>query len=335
MSSPTYKILGQQDLPSEDINDFAMSVLEGLSETPKRLSSRFLYDATGSEVFREIMELEEYYPTRCEAQILDTHGPQIARHAGSGPLNLVDLGAGDGAKTRILLEHLQRANVDVSYVPVDISESAMAQLVATMGAALPGLPIAGVVAEYAQALKWLTHENPARRNLVLFLGSNIGNFNKAQARSFLRRLWSALAPDDLVLVGYDLKKDIDLLLHAYNDAPGVTARFNLNLLTRINAELGGHFDISTFRHYSTYDVFTGAMESYLVSMEAQSVEVDYLHTRFDFNAWEPIHTEYSYKYLESDIRDLALATGFDLLRNLHDAKRWFCDSLWQVRKDTP
>jgi uncharacterized SAM-dependent methyltransferase len=167
---------------------------------------------------------------------------------------------------------------------------------------------------------------------VLFLGSNIGNFNRAQARVFLRQLWEALNDRDQVLIGFDLKKDIELLLAAYNDAKGVTADFNTNLLRRINRELGGDFDLSAFRHYATYDVFSGAIESYIVSLKEQVVTIRELQTTFHFDEWEPIHTEYSYKYLQKDIDSLAAVTGFKIIEQYYDSKRWFTDSLWQVDK---
>jgi L-histidine Nalpha-methyltransferase len=331
-SAQAYRILSPTDLPNQPLTEFAAVVLEGLSEIPKRLSSRYLYDDRGSELFREIMDLEEYYPTRCEAEILSVHGREIARTFQSEELNLVDLGAGDGVKTLQLLGSLADQRVDVRYVPIDISEGAMADLTARITQAMPDVSVAGLVAEYTSALHWLTAQGDGRRNFVLFLGSNIGNFNKAQARTFLRRLWSVLNEDDYVLIGFDLKKDIDRLLDAYNDAKGVTAQFNLNLLTRINRELGGHFDATKFRHYSTYDVFSGAMESYLVSMQEQTVAVDALNTEFAFLPWEPVHTEYSYKYLESDIADLANATGFAIDGMFSDDNGWFCGSLWKVCK---
>src|SRR5690606_11038043 len=236
-------------------------------------------------------------------------------------------------KTLLLLRHLHEIGADVCYVPIDISEAAIAGLVERMSAQLPGLQVRGLVAEYTDGLRWLRANTSERANLVLFLGSNIGNFNKAQARGFLRRLWSALAADDYLLVGFDLKKDIDLLLSAYNDPQGVTARFNLNLLARINRELGGNFDVESWRHFGTYNVFSGAMESYLVSRERQTVYIDAIGVSFDFEPWEPIHTEYSYKYLESDVDELAAATGFDIPARFFDRRGWFTDALYRVRKD--
>jgi len=180
-------------------------------------------------------------------------------------------------------------------------------------------------------LKWL--KNTAyRKNLVLFLGSNIGNFDKAHSRAFLYNLWNILNDEDNVVIEFDLKKDINLMLKAYNDSKGVTAEFNLNLLRRINRELGGNFDLEKFRFYAGYDVFTGAIESYLVSLEQQEVFIEKIGQSFVFDSWEPIHTEYSYKYLESDIEELAERTGFLIKKQLYDSKRYFVDSVWSVNK---
>lgn len=330
--SAMYRELGPDDLRVHPSQAFASDVLEGLSERPKRLSSRYLYDQRGSDLFQSIMALDEYYPTRCEGEILGVHSGSILACVGDLPLNVVDLGAGDGTKTEVLLRAATAAEMDATYVPIDISAHAMDGVTREMASKFPDMPIAGLVAEYMGALHWLNQPVDRRCNLVLFLGSNIGNFNKAQARRFLRQLWSALAPGDLLLVGFDLKKDIELLLAAYNDTKGVTAEFNLNLLARINSELDANFDLSAFRHYSTYDVFSGAMESYLVSMQRQVVSVGALHTKFEFDAWEPIHTEYSYKYLESDIATLASDTGFEVEQTFKDAKGWFADALLRVAK---
>ena len=310
--------------------EFAMDVLQGLSERPKRVSSRHFYDAKGSELFARIMDLQDYYPTRCERQILEAHAADIVAPLVQQPFDLVDLGAGDGRKTMILLAHLARLGAVVRYVPIDISEAAVADLTERIRDALPTIEVAGLVSEYTDGLRWMHAQPDARRSLVLFLGSNIGNFPMPQARAFLRRLWSSLADEDRVLIGFDLKKDIDVLLHAYNDREGVTAAFNLNLLERINRELGGEFDLTSFRHFGTYNVFSGAMESYLVSQVAQRVPIEALGMSFEFDAWEPIHTEYSYKYLPRHAGELAASTGFVVEATFHDARQWFCDGLWRV-----
>lgn len=330
-----YQVLGPQAVHDlhDPLRELAYDVLVGLSERPKRMSSKYFYDDAGSRYFQRIMNLPEYYPTECEAEILRSHADMLTRRVVElGPFNVVDLGAGDGKKTMILLEHLRRAGADFVYVPIDISEGAMRQLVGVVRERFPDVRVEGLVCEYADGVRYLGQGQDGRRNLVLFLGSNIGNFNAVQARAFLRRLWSSLSDGDYAIVGFDLKKDIEVLLAAYNDKEGITAAFNLNLLHRLNRELGANFDVSSFRHFGTYNVFSGAMESYLVSLEPQIVRVDALEQSFAFDAWEPMHTEYSYKYLRSDVDALARDTGFERVERVEDARGWFADALWRVVK---
>lgn len=310
---------------------FARDVLLGFFRSPKSIPSRHFYDEEGNRLFQKIMDLPEYYLTDCELEILETHRERITGHLGGQAFNLVELGAGDGKKTRVLLSHFCERDLDFRYVPIDICKPALLQLIDICGRDLPGMPIEGLVSEYFDGLAWLSGLND-RRNVVLFLGSNIGNFNASEARVFLRSLWSSLNDGDLVLIGFDLKKDIELLMRAYNDPQGVTAQFNLNLLRRINRELGGDFQVESFEHYSTYDVLSGAMESYLVSRARQSVFIESLRMRFAFEAWEPIHTEVSHKYLAGEISSMADETGFEVVDELSDSRGWFLDSLWRVRK---
>ncbi len=310
----------------------ALDVLIGLTEKPKRIPSKHFYDDEGSRLFQAIMDLPEYYLTKSEFEILRDHKEQIADKLNGQPFNLVELGPGDATKTRILLNHFAESRLRFQYVPIDISESAMSELVDSLNGELPRLQIHGLVSDYLNAVGRLKGMN-SKRNLVLFLGSNIGNLNRAGARVFLRSLWNSLQHDDLLLIGFDLKKDIDLLLKAYNDSQGVTREFNLNLLRRINRELGANFEVDHYRHYATYNVFSGAMESYLVSLEKQLVFVKEIGQSFEFDPWEPIHTEYSYKYLESDIRKLAEETGFIPEMQMHDSRGYFTDCIWRVRKE--
>ncbi|NTV47368.1 MAG: L-histidine N(alpha)-methyltransferase, partial [Chlorobiales bacterium] len=193
------------------------------------------------------------------------------------------------------------------------------------------LPTTGLVAEYTNGIKWLS-QTTHRKNLILFIGSNIGNFSWQQSKHFLQSLWNWLNPDDYVMIGFDLKKDIDLLVSAYNDSAGITRDFNLNLLDRINKELGGNFNLRQFRHYEPYNVWTGAMESYLVSEKRQTVFIKELSMYFNFETLEPIHVESSHKYSESDIRHLAGQTGFMIEHMLYDSKKYFVDSVWRVQK---
>jgi L-histidine N-alpha-methyltransferase len=331
--SGRYKILSNIDLEAVDLEkqNFALDVLQGLSEIPKRLSSKYFYDDRGSQLFQKIMDLPEYYLTNCEFNILKTQKAEIANLVRKDFFNLVELGAGDGRKTSILIEHFIRQGLQFKYVPIDISAGAMQYLMQLMNKRFPKIQAEGIVAEYFHGLKWLGKIND-QKNLVLFLGSNLGNFNKPQSRVFLRNLWNTLNEGDFLITGFDLKKDINLMRKAYNDKQGVTSEFNLNLLKRINNELGGNFDLSRFQHYANYDVFTGAMESYLVSLQKQTVFIEELSQTFNFEAWESIHTEYSYKYLESDISELAENTGFVIKKQLYDDKRFFIDSIWQVQK---
>lgn len=329
----SYKILDPKDFADsfDDRHAFALDVLVGLSDTVKTLPSKYLYDTRGSELYTEITNLPEYYPTDCEREILQTNAAKISAMMKQAPFNLVELGAGTGVKTKILLEEFIKQKLEFQYVPIDISEGAMKELVTDIGSSFPQLEINGLISDYFNGLKWL-HNRGQRRNYVMFLGSSIGNFTNSEAKFFLRNVWTCLNDGDCVLIGFDLKKDIEMLLWAYNDTQGVTAEFNLNLLRRINAELGGQFILKNFRHYGTYNVLNGAMESYLVSVKDQEVYVDMISRSFSFREWEPIRTEYSYKYLLSDILGLAADTGFVVEDTLFDSQRYFADSIWRVRK---
>lgn len=314
-----------------DRETFALDILVSLSESRKSIPSRYLYDEEGSRLFQQITQLPEYYVTEAEKDVLRRYADQIAKQVGDVPFNLVEFGAGDGTKAGILIEAMLRRKCDFSYVPIDISEGAMNELADNLLKQFPDLEMNGLVSEYFTGIKYLSHHSE-RRNVALLLGSNVGNFSHAQSRFFLRNIWNYLNNGDRMLVGFDLKKDIEMLLWAYNDSQGVTAQFNLNVLKRINRELGGQFKLKNFRHFGTYDVFSGAMESYLVSLEQQDVYIEAIGRAFRFHPWEPIHTEYSYKYLISDIETLAAETGFVVREHLSCERGLFVDSLWEVRK---
>ena len=328
----TYRVLDSADVSAiAGARRLASDVLMGLADRPRRLSSRCFYDDEGSRLFQQITGRAEYYPARCEAEILHSYKDCILDAVGHDtPFTIVDLGAGDGHKTNILLAQAIERALDVTFVPIDISEAAMDGLVKATAKHFPALPVSGVVAEYFDGMHYL--RSSERRNLVLFLGSNIGNFRSDRSRAFLRQMWDALSDNDLMLIGFDLKKDVGVLLEAYNDP--VTAEFNLNLLTRLNRELGADFNREGWQHFATYNVLSGAMESYLVSRRRQAVRVRDLRQSFDFDPFEPIHTEYSYKYLDSDIDHLAATTGFDVVGRWYDQKRYFADVLWRVNKPT-
>ncbi len=309
---------------------FADEVRRGLSKKPKTLSSKWFYDAKGDDLFRNIMAMPEYYLTNCELEIFKGAGPALLKALGHQPFELIELGAGDGSKTQYLIEQFLAAGVPFTYRPVDISANAIEILGELINRRWPRLPFAPVRGDYFDALSRLGKHAPGVPRLVLFPGGNIGNFVPAEAKEFLERLHDFLRPGDLLLTGFDLKKDPDVILAAYNDPAGHTAAFNLNLLARINRELGANFDLSNWRHWETYDPLTGAARSYLVAIKAAKITIADLDETFSFAPAEPIAVEISQKYSRQEIVDLASAAGFTFLQSLEDKRGWFTDSLWRV-----
>ncbi|WP_157565979.1 L-histidine N(alpha)-methyltransferase [Hymenobacter ginkgonis] len=318
------------------MNQLAEHLAQGLSQTPKSLSSKYFYDTVGSRLFQQIMALPEYYPTRTELAIFEEQGAAIAQalRAGAGvgqPLAVVELGAGDGLKTKILLRALLGlpAASPLTYVPVDISPSALDELVATLRQELPALPTAPLTAEYGEALATLAARPEPKA--VLFVGSNIGNFGPVEQLAFLQALAAPLTPADRLLVGFDLRKDPRRIRAAYDDAQGVTAEFNLNLLHRFNNELGADFQLEHWQHFPDYDPSTGAMRSWLVSRRAQTVRVAALGGQaFEFEAWEAIHTENSFKFSLPQIEALAASAGLQVVEVFQDAAGDFADVVLAV-----
>jgi dimethylhistidine N-methyltransferase len=284
-------------------------------------------------LFQRIMNLPEYYVTRVEREILQRHGAQlVAPLLRSGrPVDVIDLGAGDGLKTRILLEHFGTRSDAVRYLPIDISEHALQSVLGSCRQEQPWLAARGLVADYAEGIEWLARRDPSRCRLVLVLGSNVGNLTHGATLRFFRALRRALRPGDHVLVGFDLVKDPRVLQLAYDDPAGVTAEFNLNLLRRINRELGGDFDVRAFQHFATFAPVRRAMESYLISTRAQTVRV--AGRSFELAAWEPIRTEISCKYRPSDVSAFARDAGFTEVGHYLDERRFFVDALWSVEPD--
>ena len=320
------------ELPSADIinQQFAKDILDGLKSSSKSIPSKYFYDEEGSKLFQTIMELDEYYLTDCEYEIFTVHKEYICTYFQErGPFDLIELGAGDGLKTRILLEELLRQGADFRYSPVDISGDAMDGLVKNLREELPQLQIQPQIGDYFQALKKMNHESETPK-IVLFLGSNIGNFNREAAHYFLTQLHQNLRKGDALLMGVDLKKDPEKIMAAYDDRLGITKAFNMNLLKRMNRELGADFNPAFFRHYPNYDPISGEVRSYLISTKEQTVSFSKLDTSISFGKWEPIHTEISQKYSLKEIAELALISGFQLKENLLDCKHYFTDSIWEV-----
>ncbi|MBD2720629.1 L-histidine N(alpha)-methyltransferase [Hymenobacter armeniacus] len=321
-------------LLNPSVAELAQHVAEGLRKTPKALSSMYFYDDAGSRLFQQIMDLPEYYPTRAEFAIFREHGAALAAALSPGAgqaFSLVELGAGDGAKTKLLLRELLAAGTEFTYAPVDISSGAMAGLVDTLRRELPALRVAPVVEDYATALTQLRTWPGSKA--VLFLGSNIGNFGPNERLNFLRQLAAPLAPADRLLIGFDLQKDPRRIRAAYDDAQGVTAAFNLNLLTRLNRELGADFDLAHWQHYTDYSPLTGAVRSFLVSTRAQQVRFAALDETVAFAAWEVIHTENSYKFTPAQIEALAAEAGLLVVQTFTDAAGDFADVVLAAQPD--
>lgn len=311
---------------------FAQDVQQGLNSSPKQLSSKYFYDKEGDKLFQAIMKMPEYYLTRAEFEILEMNKePLLALFKNSRErFNLIEFGAGDGLKTKILLRHFVAQEVSFRYVPVDISGNVLRMLEKDLKETLPELQVEPLEDDYFHALERLT-QTTDRRNIVLFLGSNIGNFSEPQAIQFLTELGSNLNQDDMILIGFDLKKDPELVRTAYNDPAGVTREFNLNLLKRINRELGGTFDLQKFQHYQMYDPVGGEARSYLISREEQDVLIEGLGETYHFKAWEPVHVEISRKYEPETIEKYAAASGFELVRHFYDCKHYYINSLWKKK----
>lgn len=309
---------------------FAQDVRKGLTDKPKHISSKYFYDKRGSELFRKIMRMPSYYPTDLEFEIFQTHKEEVLRHfAGdTEAFQMIEFGAGDGLKTKILLSHFLKEKVQFSYSPIDISESAIGQLKKDLTSEYPSLLFEPFVGDYFEALRAFSRQNN-KRKAVLFLGSNIGNFKEEEAIRFLSALGENLQMGDKVLIGFDLKKDPNIILAAYNDPEGITRKFNLNLLQRMNEELGANFDLAKFMHAPSYDPMTGETKSFIVSKENQKVYFEKIDLEVEFYAWEAIWTELSQKYDYGMIEHLAIQSGFEVEAHLTDEKGWYVDSIWR------
>lgn len=305
---------------------FATDVLSGLTRTPKKLYSKYFYDEQGDKLFQEIMQMPSYYLTYSEFEIFDTHRQAILEQIGDKPFDLIELGAGDGYKTKVLLRHFLFKGADFTYRPIDISENVLLELENDLTENIPELDIQGLPGDYFQMLEKLSASSN-RQKVILFIGANIGNLTRDQASDFLRQLQQSMASGDLLLIGFDLKKDPQTILDAYNDSTGITAAFNLNLLHRINRELGANFNVDAFKHWETYNPLTGETKSYLVSKQKQSVA--FLDTKIHFDAWEAIDVELSQKYSLKEIENLAKTTGFQVQQHFFDKRHFFVDTLWQ------
>lgn len=326
-------------------NSFGDDVRHGLLARPKALLPKYFYDELGSHLFEAITALPEYYLTKAEEEILLARSGAIAAavsagahgaagSAGSGasgaggPVRLLELGSGSGRKTRLLIEALLDRQGELEYLPVDVSESALRDSGLRWLAAYPGLRVTALLGEYQDALRDLRSERLREaRTLALFLGSSLGNLDSEEREALLHDLRASLRPGDGFLLGVDLKKDEATLLRAYDDPLGVTAAFNLNVLARINRELGGEFDLAAFRHRARYNGEEGRVEMHLESLRDQLVPIRELGIEVELAAGETIHTESSYKFDRGQVEALAAATGFEIRQTWTDAEGRFASNL--------
>jgi len=308
--------------------DFARDVQRGLSSTPKQLFPKYLYDELGSRLFEAICEVEEYYPTRAEHEILTNHADEIVR-ATPDCHTLIELGSGSAEKTRKVIDAFFRRQADLLFVPVDISATALEESSHALLVSYPALQIEAYAADYFQALDALelAGSEPA---LVLFLGSNIGNFEPDDALRFLRAIRKVLRSGDALLLGADLKKDAALLEAAYNDPLGVTRAFIVNELARINRELGANIDLWAFGLRSVYNQSAGRVEVYLESLRDQTVGLRELNSSVQFKTGERIHMENAYKFDLESLRELGAQSGFNLEHQWLDKGKRFSSNLFRA-----
>ena len=302
---------------------FEEDVYKGLTSYPKYLLSKYFYDKKGDALFQKIMELEEYYLTGCEYAILKKHAAEISSlFEGNEGFDLIELGAGDGKKTKILLKHLADNNIDFNYLPIDISENVLSELKNSLRKEIPSVQVKVQQGTYFKTLEKLADYN-SRKKVIMVLGSNIGNLLHEEAIGFLTNIRNAMSNHDMLFMGFDQKKNPQVILDAYNDKNGVTEAFNKNILTRINKELEADFDINSFTHWETYNPESGTAKSFLVSTKDQNTHINQLGLNIHFEAWETIHTEISQKYDDAVVQWLAEQAGLKVTDSFTDEKGYY------------
>lgn len=322
----------QQNTIREATSVFAKEVKEGLMSFPKYLSSKYFYDELGDSLFQDIMAMPEYYLTDCEFDILQNNKSELAKLFSNNveDFTLFELGAGDGKKTKILLEYLYENGFKFDYRPIDISQNALDKLHQSITSEIPGVIVKPLQGTYFDTLKAIDSQK-SKRKIILFLGSNIGNLLHEQAIDFLSQLRAVMNDNDFLFIGMDQKKNPQTILDAYNDPTGITKAFNKNILSRINKELGGNFNLNTFTHWEVYNPETGTAKSYLVSKEAQKVFIEDLQVHLEFDAWETIHTEISQKYDDKTVKWISGEANFEVLREFTDERGYYKNYLFKSK----
>jgi len=310
-------------------SEIARDTLKGLSASPKYLLPKYFYDEKGSKIFQDIMKMPEYYLTNCESEIFTEQKSEITQKFlnDNSPFDLIELGSGDGFKTKILLRYMNNHNCDFKFIPIDISAEITNGLVEDLYSEMPNLKVEPKTGDYFHILKEhndITH----KRKVILFLGANIGNYSESEVDDFINHIADFTHPGDKLLIGIDLKKSPKTIIDAYSDPHGHTSNFNLNLLTRLNKELDANFDINQFIQHTTYNPQTGDIKSFLISKINQEVSIKSIEKSFHFHQWESIFMERSKKYDIQTIEKIASANGFRVEKNFVDSKNYFVDSSW-------
>ncbi|MBW2962143.1 L-histidine N(alpha)-methyltransferase [Mesonia aestuariivivens] len=321
----------KKDTQTKHNSEFASEVQEGLTAFPKYLSSKFIYDKKGDKLFQDIMNLPDYYLTNCEFDILEKHKAALSDYfnAESG-FDLIELGAGDGKKTKILLKYLIDNKIDFKYLPIDISQNILDNLEDSLARELPKVNVETLQGSYFDVLKEVS-QYKLRKKVIMVLGSNIGNLNHDSAIEFLKNIQIAMNPGDMLFMGFDQKKNPQTILDAYNDQTGVTEAFNKNLLERINRELEADFNLNKFKHWETYNPETGTAKSFLISTEEQTVAINALNLNISFKSWESIHTEISQKYDDEVVDWLADQAGLKLIEYFTDDQHFYKNYIFEKK----
>jgi L-histidine N-alpha-methyltransferase len=308
---------------------FRKDIYSGLKNKPKSLPSKYFYDEKGDALFQKIMACDDYYLTNADNEIFTQQTKALAKALtlNGAPFDVLELGAGDATKSTFLLQEWQDAGAEFTYYPIDISSSMITFLNAEMPKRIPNLEVKGLTGEYLEQVRE-AYRISKRKKIILFLGSSIGNFELHEAHNFLRNLYLEIQPGDVVLVGFDLKKNPHQILRAYNDSEGISRDFNLNLLDRINKDLRADFDVTQFEHFPIYNPLTGACRSFLISQKDQKVSFDD-GTTIEFQAFEAIDMELSQKFSIEDIDTIALRIGFHKQPYFFDTNRYYCNAIWK------
>jgi dimethylhistidine N-methyltransferase len=320
------KYLTDYDLDKNTAEDDGKDVIDGLTKTPKSLPAKYFYDQRGSELFEDICQLPEYYPTRTEASILQESTQEIVAY--TGVCELIELGSGSSTKTRLLLDGYYQQKKSCKYVPIDVSETILTASAIQLQKEYPNLTIQGLIGTYEQALAYCQNSSYNTR-MIFFLGSSIGNFSPLECDKFLTKISSVLQAGDYFLLGIDLQKPLSILEAAYNDSQGVTAAFNLNMLSHLNWRFQGNFDLDLFKHQAIYNQDKSQIEMYLICQKSHTVDLQSLALSIDFQAGEKLLTEISRKFaLDTMQKDLA-SKGLKPVKVFSDAENLFALILCQ------